>query len=172
MIKQESRVNIFGAARVATLLLASSVVLASCNTSKILGNRVTTHGYQINEETLALVPEGSSREQVLLSLGTPSTTMRQADGEETFYYISQTKKRRANFMNGRVVDQRVLAIYLNEEDTVDRIGNYGLKDGKVFDFTRRVTPTGGKDLNFLSQLLGAAGSIVPGGGGNANDSIF
>ena len=37
------------------------------------------------------------------------------------------------------------------------IANYGLKDGKVFDFISRTTPTGGKDQTFLGQMLAGAG---------------
>jgi hypothetical protein len=31
-----------------------------------------------------------------------------------------------------------------------------MQDGKVFDFISRTTPTGGKDQNFLGQLLPAS----------------
>ena len=133
------------------------MVLSACNST----SEVLSHGYQVNEDTLALVPVGSSREQVLLSLGTPSTTSNQANGNETFYYISQRKARRFAFEKPRVVDQRVLAIYMSEASTVERIANYGMQDGKVFDFVARVTPTGGKDLSFISQLLSGAGSFNP-----------
>ena len=142
-------------------MIVTPLALQACNTSQTF-----THGYQVNEDTLALVPEGSSREQVLLSLGTPSTTLKQTDGDETFYYISQKKQKPVAFMQARVVEQRVLAIYLDSDDTVERIANYGLKDGKVFDFVGRVTPTGGAELSFLSQLLGAAGAVVPKLGGS------
>ena len=142
------------------VILGAALVLQACNASKVLAPQTIVHGYQVNEETLALVPEGSSRDQVLLSLGTPSTTMRQADGTETYYYISQVKRREAAFMAAKVVDQRVLAVYLSEEDKVQRIANYGLRDGKTFDFINRVTPTGGRELSFLNQLLGAAGAVA------------
>ena len=159
--------------RSATLMSVSvvglAVALQGCNSAAKLNPfepKVVSHGYQINEQALSLVPVGSSREQVLLSLGTPSTTNAMAGGTETYYYISQKKARSAAFLNAKVVDQRVLAVYFGEDDNVSQIGNYGLKDGKVFDFTRRVTPTGGKDLSFLSQLLGAAGTVTnPLGGG-------
>lgn len=139
------------------------VALAGCSNSGLSSEASFSHGYQLNEETLALIPEGSSRAQVLLSMGQPSTTLKQ-DGKETFYYISQTKKRRVAFEIPRVVDQRVLAIYFTEDETVERLTNYGLKDGKVFDFTRRVTPTSGKDLTFMGQLLGAGPSLGSVGG--------
>ena len=145
---------------IAAALLAAPLLLSACNST----SEVLSHGYQVNEDTLALVPVGSSREQVLLSLGTPSTTSNQANGNETFYYISQRKARRFAFEKPRVVDQRVLAIYMSEASTVERIANYGMKDGKVFDFVARVTPTGGKDLSFISQLLSGVGSFSPFGG--------
>ena len=113
------------------------------------------------QEALELVPAGSSREQVLLSLGTPSTTNNQPDGSETFYYVSQKKARRFAFEKPRVVDQRVLAVYMNQSSEVERIANYGMKDGKVFDFVARVTPTGGRELSFISQLLRGAGNFNP-----------
>ncbi len=133
-------------------LMIALPALSNCTgTSQVL-----SHGYQSDADTLDLVPEGSSREQVLLALGTPSTTI-QLSGE-VFYYISQTKRRSVAFAKARVIEQKVLAIYFSKEQTVSQIANYGLKDGKVFDYISRTTPTGGRDLTFLAQILGAAGS--------------
>lgn len=134
------------------VLLAFSPALTSCNST----SQVLAHGFQASDDTLDLVPVGSSREQVLLSLGTPSTTLSQ-DGE-VFYYISQKRKRALAFSKPKVIEQKVLAIYFDKEQTVSQLANYGLKDGKVFDYISRTTPTGGRDLTFLGQLLGAAGS--------------
>ena len=149
-----------------TTLLLSAVLLGGVAGCTGGVGQTITHGYQLDQDALALVPEGSSREQVLLSLGTPSTTTT-VDGSETFYYISQKRRKRVAFANGSIVNQRVLAVYFDGEDTVSRIANYGLKDGRVFDFKRRVTPTGGQDISFLSQLLSAGK-----GGGGAPQSLF
>ncbi|MEP1206016.1 MAG: outer membrane protein assembly factor BamE [Rhizobiaceae bacterium] len=138
-------------------LVAVPLALSACSST----SEVFSHGYQMNQEALDLVPAGSSREQVLLSLGTPSTTGTQPNGEETFYYVSQKKARRFAFEKPRVIDQRVLAVYMNEASTVERIADYGLKDGKVFDYVGRVTPTGGKELSFLSQLLRGGAGLNP-----------
>ncbi len=44
------------------------------------------------------------------------------------------------------VDRQVMAIYFTPTGTVERVANYGMKDGKVFDFVSRTTPApGGKD---------------------------
>ncbi len=134
-------------------VMAAGLLVAGCNTASVLNTSETfRQGYVIDEQTLALVPPGSSRAQVLLSLGTPTTT-NSFDNNEVFYYISQTRQRRAQFLRPRLVDQRVLAVYFDEEQTVRQIADYGLQDGRVFDFISRTTPTGGRDQTFLNQIL-------------------
>jgi len=118
------------------------------------------HGYVLEEGAIEQIPIGSSREYVQLALGTPSTTS--TIGSETFYYISQTTQRAA-FLRPRVVDQRVLAVYFDQNGQVRDIGNYGLVNGRVFDFVDRVTPTGGQELTIIAQLLGAAARPSLGG---------
>ena len=53
----------------------------------------------------------------------------------------------------KVVDQRVIAVYFDRNSKVQRLAEYGLKDGKVFDFISRTTPTGGADLSLLNGLF-------------------
>ena len=113
-------------------------------------------GYVPSATGLQQVQAGASREQVLIALGTPSTTAE--FGGEVFYYISQKSNRPIAFMNSRIIDQRVLAVYFDEAQTVTQVADYGLKDGRVFDFVSRTTPTGGADASLIGQLLGAAGA--------------
>ena len=145
----------------AVSLLVAAAALSGCNTSKTFAGlkpgETLTQGYVIDQQSIDLVPVGSSREQVLLALGSPSTTA--TFDNEVFYYISQTRRRPVAFMNAKVVDQRILAVYFNAEGRVENIANYGLKDGKIFDFISRTTPTGGKDQNFLGQIISGAGNI-------------
>jgi outer membrane protein assembly factor BamE (lipoprotein component of BamABCDE complex) len=56
-------------------------------------------------------------------------------------------------MPTRVVDQRVIAVYFDRNRKVQRLAEYGIKDGKVFDFISRTTPTSGSDLNVINGLL-------------------
>lgn len=129
---------------------ATALVLAGCTTSGGLGN--TRHaGYIASDAALQQVPVGSSKDQVLIALGTPSTTAE--FGGDVFYYISQTRQQAVLFVQPRIVDQRVLAIYFDRNDRVERIADYGLQDGQVFDFVTQTTPTGGEDLSFVQQIL-------------------
>lgn len=138
--------------RLAPLAAAATAALlvAGCAGGGLFGE-TSQHGYIVSESALAQVPVGSSREQVQLALGTPSTTA--TFGGEVFYYISQTRYRAVEFLDSQIVDQRVLAVYFDDTGRVSRIADYGLQDGEVFDFVTRTTPTGGADLNFIQQML-------------------
>jgi outer membrane protein assembly factor BamE (lipoprotein component of BamABCDE complex) len=125
-------------------------------------SQVQSHGYQFSEQQLEQVPIGASKEQVDFVLGTPSTTGN--FGNEVYYYISQ-KTQQTAFMRPRVIDRRILAVYFDQNFTVNRIADYGLQDGRVFDFIGRTTPTTGDEVTFLSQVLNA-GNLLGGGRGS------
>src|SRR5262247_4712959 len=99
-------------------------------------------GYIVPEGALEQLPIGSTQEQVLIVLGTPSTVATVSG--EAFYYISQRAEKAIGFMPQQVVDQRVVAVYFDKNRRVQRLANYGLQDGRVFDFISRTTPTRGK----------------------------
>jgi outer membrane protein assembly factor BamE (lipoprotein component of BamABCDE complex) len=127
-------------------IFALSLAAAGCLSSTY------QRGYVFDQAQLDQVPVGASQEQVLLVLGTPSTIATVSG--EVFYYISQRTEQKAAFLNPQVVDQRVLAVYFTGDRRVERIANYGIQDGKIFDFISRTTPTGGEDLSFLKQIFG------------------
>ena len=133
----------------AAVAVVSTMALAGCTTSEVFNQ-----GYVVDQTALDLTPVGSSREQVMLSLGTPSTTA--TFDNEVFYYVSQKRVRGAMFMKPKLVEQTVLAVYFDEEGTVKQIANYTLQDGKVFDMISRTTPTGGVDKSFLAQIITGA----------------
>jgi len=108
-------------------------------------------GYVLPEGSLEQIPIGASQEQVLIVLGTPSTVA--TVNGEAFYYISQKATRSAAFMPYDVVDQRVVAVYFDKNRRVRRLANYGVKDGKVFDFVSQTTETGGQELNYLRGIF-------------------
>ena len=110
-----------------------------------------TRGYVVDQRALDQVKPGSSAEQVLVVMGTPSTTS--TVGGSAWYYISQTVDRTFAFSAAAVTDQRVLAVYFDKDKKVERLANYGLKDGKIFDFVSRTTPTGGAEQGFVKNLF-------------------
>ena len=108
------------------------------------------HGYVVQDGALEQIPIGATQEQVLIVLGTPSTVA--TVNGEVFYYISERSEKTA-FLPQKVVNQRVIAVYFDKNRRVQRLADYGLQDGKIFDFVSRTTPTAGKELNYLSYVF-------------------
>jgi outer membrane protein assembly factor BamE (lipoprotein component of BamABCDE complex) len=133
------------------LALAGALMLAGCGGF----HETLQRGYVLPEGALEQIPVGASQEQVLIVLGTPSTVATVSG--EAFYYISQKAEREAAFMPHDVKDQRVVAVYFDKDRRVERLANYGMKDGKVFDFLAQTTTTGGKDLSYLRNMFKSFG---------------
>jgi outer membrane protein assembly factor BamE (lipoprotein component of BamABCDE complex) len=130
-------------AAAATILLCA--VLGGCTGEQF------QKGYILPPGALEQIPIGASQDQVLIVMGTPSTVA--TLNGEVFYYISQRAERPVLFMNQKMVDQRVIAIYFDKGRRVQRLANYGLQDGKIFDFISRTTPTSGQELSYLTPLF-------------------
>ena len=127
--------------------MATAIGLSACT-------ETYDHGYIAADNAVGQVQVGASREQVLLILGSPSTTA--TIGGEAYYYISQKSTRPVAFLNQSVVEQKVIAVYFDDKAQVKEVGNYGLQDGKVFDYISRKTKTSGADYGLLSQILKAS----------------
>jgi outer membrane protein assembly factor BamE (lipoprotein component of BamABCDE complex) len=56
-------------------------------------------------------------------------------------------------MQPSVTEQRVFAVYFDKGKKVQRIANYGLQDGQVFDFVTRTTPTAGAESSFVRNMF-------------------
>ncbi len=124
---------------------ALALVLSGCFFTESLHR-----GYVVPEGALEQIPLGATQEQVLIILGTPSTVATLSG--DVFYYISQRTERTA-FLPPKEVDRRVVAVYFDKTRRVRRLADYGLKDGQVFDFVSRTTPTSGQELNYLSFIM-------------------
>jgi outer membrane protein assembly factor BamE (lipoprotein component of BamABCDE complex) len=135
-------------------LLACAAMLAGCALMEDEG--AGTRGFVLDEQLLEQIKPGASAEQVVLVLGTPSTTS--TVGGKAYYYISQKVSQRFQFMEQKIVDQRVVAIYLDDKNKVERVANYGMQDGKIFDFVSRTTPSAGQDTSILGNIFRRIGA--------------
>src|SRR5215213_2918317 len=124
--------------------LALGLMLGGCFT------QTYQRGYVLAEGALEQIPLGAPQEQVLISLGTPSTVATVSG--EVFYYIS-ARTEQTSFLPEKVVDQRVVAVYFDKNRRVQRIANYGQQDGKIFDYISRTTPTSGQELSYLTYVF-------------------
>jgi outer membrane protein assembly factor BamE (lipoprotein component of BamABCDE complex) len=133
----------------------ASFLLAACATS------VTKHGHHFQETDVQQIQPGMSQDQVRMALGTPATTAAVGPGN-AYYYISSTTSQ-SSFLTPTEVDRQVVAVYFSRTGSVERVAQYGMKDGKVFDYVSRTTPSvNNNDEGLLKQLfrnLGRGGAI-------------
>jgi outer membrane protein assembly factor BamE (lipoprotein component of BamABCDE complex) len=143
-----------------------AAVLSGCNASKTFGDltpgETITQGYVIDQA--AIDPSRSAPAASRLSCRWAAR--RQPPPSTTRSFTTSRKRANAAPLSppARLVDQRILAVYFGEDGRVSQIAHYGLKDGKVFDFVSRTTPTGGKDQSFIGQLLAGGTKANPLGG--------
>ena len=137
----------------AALALAGGVALAGCQPV------VDYRGFVPQETAIEQVRIGSSKAQVEELLGSPSA--QSTIGGGSYYYISSVFETTA-FYEPEEVDRKVYAVEFDETDTVQRVAYYGLKDGRVFDFISRKTPTRGKELSVVQELFGNLGRFNDG----------
>ncbi len=128
------------------VLMAGVVATAGCSAS------VTKHGQQIRATDLQLIQPGMGEDEVRTALGSPATQSRAPSGGKSYYYISSTMAQQA-FFKPKEIDRKVIAVYFSPVGTVDRVANYGLKDGRVFDYVSRTTPSANTNDESIVQSL-------------------
>jgi outer membrane protein assembly factor BamE (lipoprotein component of BamABCDE complex) len=131
--------------RVAALAALAAVALTACSET------VTVHGHQFQDSDLQRVSKGMGQDQVRAALGSPTTTAAVGTGS-AYYYISSTETQAA-FFKPSEKDRKVLAVYFSPMGSVDRVAQYGLKDGKVFDYVKNETPNAARDESMLKKLF-------------------
>jgi outer membrane protein assembly factor BamE (lipoprotein component of BamABCDE complex) len=104
---------------------------------------------------------GDTKSTVRGKLGSPSATS--TFDPNIWFYMNQVKERVA-FERPKVVARKVTAIAFDKDsEQVVAVNNYTLKDGRVIAFNEHETPTLGRQLSILEQVLGTVGrgSMLP-----------
>jgi outer membrane protein assembly factor BamE (lipoprotein component of BamABCDE complex) len=137
-------------------LRALSVVALIAILATACSETVTKHGHHFQESDLQQINPGMSQQQVKTTLGTPTTTATVGSGV-AFYYIASTHTQ-SSFFKPVEKDRKVLAVYFNPLGSVDRVAQYGLKDGKVFDYVKQETPSYARDEGLIKKLFRSLGA--------------
>ncbi len=119
---------------------------------------IKNHGYAPDDELLAGISAGQdTRGSVRRKIGRPSSTGVFTD--TGWYYVSTTVE---HYMYNapKVSERRVVAIQFGANDVVADVSVYGVEDGRIIDLQTRTTPTHGRKLTILQQLLGNLGSLT------------
>jgi outer membrane protein assembly factor BamE (lipoprotein component of BamABCDE complex) len=119
-------------------------------------------GFQAIETSPKDIAAGTdTKTTVRTKLGSPSATS--TFDENVWFYIAEIKQRVA-FRKPRVTQREVVAVTFNKDtEAVEKVDVINLEQGKVIAFNGRETPTRGRELTILEQLLGTVGrgSMLP-----------
>jgi outer membrane protein assembly factor BamE (lipoprotein component of BamABCDE complex) len=133
--------------RPAVLLLG--VMLAGCAVSE------DQRGNLPDPDKLAQVQPGTtSKEQVIKILGSPSSASTFDD--DAWYYISRKTKQIA-FFSPQVLDQEVYIVDFDDKGIVKDVGHKTLADAEHISPAPGATPSPGRELSFMEQLIGNIG---------------
>ena len=121
-----------------------------------------TNGYQAVEHKPADTKVGvDTKSTVLDALGSPSAVS--TFDPNVWFYMSQ-RTNQMSFHALRVTRRNVIQITFDKDsEKVTDVKAYTLKDGKVIAYNTRETPTRGRELSVIEQLLGnvGRGSVLP-----------
>ena len=135
-------------AALAALILAAFV--SGCTpTHNVRGNLV--EDYQLKE----VVPGKDSRTDILRKLGSPTT--KAPFDDNTWYYMGQDMEKRGIF-DPEVKKERIIVVTFNDDGIVQDIRDTHNKRVDL-PYVRDKTPTSGKDITVLQQLVGNLGKF-------------
>jgi outer membrane protein assembly factor BamE (lipoprotein component of BamABCDE complex) len=149
--------------RAVSAILATGLLAAAAAASLSACAPIQSYsGFQTIESDPKDVKVGvDTKSTVRGRLGSPSVTS--AFDNNTWFYMNQLKSRVA-FKRPQIVSRNVTAIAFDKDsEVVKSVNTYTLKDGKVIAFNGRETPTRGREMTILEQILGnvGRGSVLP-----------
>ena len=128
------------------------VALTAC------GQSINVRGNLPEPEVISKINPGvHSREDVASLLGSPSTISTFQD--DKWYYIGQ-KTTQFAFFAPEVLERKIIEISFDSAGMVVEPKIYTLEDGQEIEPVDRITPTEGRKLTFLQQLLGNIGKFT------------
>lgn len=141
--------------------LAAGLVLASLGAG--CAPEIQNHGHVISQEDLGrIVPGVTSQEEVLRTLGSPSSI---ATFDPTnWYYVSQ-RTERMSFYQSWITNQDVVTLVFNQDGIVDGIETLDMSRANNIDPDPDTTRTLGNELSIVEQFVGNIGRFSTQEGG-------
>ncbi len=133
--------------RLRVLLLSSVLLLGACS------SEIKVHGNMPDPEVLADIHPGvDNRNDVLNKLGSPSTLSTFQDN--IWYYIGSRAEQGPSVFPAEEIERSVFAISFTPAGIVQETKLYTLEDAQEVELIDRETPTEGRELTILEQMLG------------------
>ena len=135
-----------------TLLAFFAISLTSCEM------RFAKHGVVPNDNELALIKPGvHTRGDIRVILGPPSTIAQFEP--KAWYYIGSEIQREA-FSESRLLARKITEVQFDSQGFVTVIKSYDTTEEEQVTPVGRQTPTAGKQLTIIQQLIGNAGRFI------------
>ena len=113
---------------------------------------ITKHGHQFQDNDLQQVGTGMSQDQVQHHARHAHHDGHGRHRERLLLYFQHAgADRRSSSRSRRTA--RCWRCISRRSGSVDRVAQYGLKDGKVFDYVKQQTPTAARDEGMLKALF-------------------
>jgi len=143
------------------IVLMLALALTACRA------RIDDRGYVPDADDVSRIKPGmQGRDEVRDILGSPSSASTFTD--DRWYYISKKTSTTA-FFKPEVLEQKVIEVDFDEGGLVKDVRNYTLKDGEQITPNERKTPSPGRELGFMEQLIGNIGKFnAPQGSSTGN----
>jgi outer membrane protein assembly factor BamE (lipoprotein component of BamABCDE complex) len=134
----------------ACAVLAAATLAGGCTPISVY------QGFQVVDTKPADLKVGTdTKSTVLAELGSPSSVS--TFDPNVWFYISQVSEHEA-FYQAKTIRRDVVAVSFNkDDDKVTKIDTLTLKDGRVIAYNGRETPTRGRSLSVLEQIIGTLG---------------
>lgn len=136
---------------VARLAVAAVLIMSAAACSPVLATR----GNLIDDARFERIAVGRSTANDVANVFGSPTTVSTFD-RRTWYYIGQRTEKVA-FFDPEIIERRVVRIEFTETGIVSRIEDLDLDDAQTVELVERETPTLGRRLTVLEQLLGNFG---------------
>jgi outer membrane protein assembly factor BamE (lipoprotein component of BamABCDE complex) len=157
----KTRNMLLGLSKTGVSMALAGIILAAC------AKDIEPRGNLPPPEALAkLAPGEQTRQDVQGILGTPATTA--IFDEEHWYYISAHTTQYAFYPNHEL-DRTIFVVSFDQRGILSGVRKLNLEDGQHVTPEERSTPTKGREVGILEQLLGNVGRVgggaKPGGPG-------
>lgn len=129
----------------------TAALLSACSPN------LNSHGNIPDVELVKSIRIGiSNRDQVSAMLGTPSAVA--TFDKEAWYYVGSRTSQIA-FWEPDLLERKVLVVRFDKKGVVQQVERLDKQDGRDVQVVDRKTPTRGKELTVLEQLLGNVGKF-------------
>ncbi len=136
------------APQLAAILLAGAVIGCA-------GVTDTRGNLPLQEVVDEIKPGRHSQREIISMLGSPSTRAT-FENQEYWYYIGEKTETLA-FFKPKILERKILVIQFDKMGVVKNVQNMDASNAKDISLVDRVTPTKGKELSVMQQILGNVG---------------